>query len=1283
MPRLVVTTSSNQKEISNDTAKDLWDALERQMHGSEYGEQDRKDAILYDYETFKATEGEQFLDTYLHYIQVMNDLKKCGYKKDKYVNAALGYKKKAIVVTSDPLALYVKSIEKKEDKKVKEKKRDISKVKCENCKNKGHFPKNCKKAKVKDYNYYRTKMLLAKKDSDEEVLLAEDQAWMESSSDSDQEKSMQTWSSWLKLKRILWIHGLFVNNGDVQEIFYDAIESASENFNEYHIDSQKDCDESKVDHNDSEAKDHLVDKLQENILEKEMKLSEMEGCVSNKDLEIEKCLEQLNDCENKLHKIRQTNHTIHMIMSSKDTLYNGRKGIGFENPKYFEKAKDLRPSFYDEKFIGLGLDDLFDENNLFIFDDESVRNSPVSKMPFRKKLRDSLNSTCFVRNEDGVDLLTGDRLSNLYTIALNEVASNSLTCLLAKAYSSQSWLWHQRLSHLNFATINNLVKKNLVQGLPKMKFKKDHLCSTCEQEKIHWKHHKSKTAFASIKLLCLLHMDLYGSMRVESLRDADWVSAMQEELNQFARLKVWRLVPRPEGKTIIKTKWIFKNKKARLVAVGYSQQEGIDYDETFAPIARIEAIHLFLAYAAYKDFTVFQMDVKTTFLNGILKEEVYVGQPPSFVSKQYPDHVYALDKALVMNEFYEENGIKREFSMARTPQQNRVAERRNRTLIEAARAMVLVVKPHFKTPYELFKGRSPTLSFMRPFGCHVSILNTLDQLGKFDGKSDEGIFVGCSTTSKAFRVYNIRTRKVEENLHITFLENKPMIAGGGPEWLFEFDDISKSINYAPVSVDGTKEGNPGLDDESWVEAMQEELLQFKRLNVWTLVDLHPGKRAIRTKWVYRNMRDLRGIFVRNKARLTKIHVDDKSAICMVKNYVYHLKTKHIEIRHHFTRDSYEKRLIEMVKIHTDYNVADLLMKAFDVTRFKFLVASIGLELKGYLINDDYVDLVQHASDYVNTAGQMITGKELSNPLMAGSLPKTTLPTKGVIIQDHEATTTTVTVQPKVQEKDQGKAILIKEPKPLKRQVQINLDEEVTRQLDAELNVDINWNVVIEQVKRSKRLTDALMKYQALKRKHLIEVQARRNMIVYLKNMVGYKMNYFKGMSYDDIRPIFEKHYNYNQAFLNEVNEGIKVLEKEVSQEKEIKVEGFKREGGSLEQEIAKKQKMEQETKELKNHLQIIPDDDDDVYTDATLLALNILIIKYKIHTERNRPYFKIIRVGGNNRFKKTEPKNYTDDLLLNTLKSMFEKPNVEANMWKDQKGKYGLAKVKRWKLIES
>ncbi|GKB34868.1 putative ribonuclease H-like domain-containing protein [Tanacetum coccineum] len=170
--------------------------------------------------------------------------------------------------------------------------------------------------------------------------------------------------------------------------------------------------------------------------------------------------------------------------------------------------------------------------------------------------------------------------------------------------------------------------------------------------------------------------------------------------------------------------------------------------------------------------------------------------------------------------------IKREYSVARTPQQNGVAERKNRTLIEATRTMladfklpttfwaeaistacyvqnrVLIVKPHNKTPYELFRGFKPAIRFMKPFGCHVTILNTLDKLGKFDGKSDEGFFVGYSLSSKAFRVYNTRTRKVQENLHIGFLENKPMIEGNGPKWLFDLDSLTQSMNYVPV-VAGT------------------------------------------------------------------------------------------------------------------------------------------------------------------------------------------------------------------------------------------------------------------------------------------------------------------------------------------------------------------------------------------------------------------------------------------------------------------------------------------------
>nr|GFC04378.1 hypothetical protein [Tanacetum cinerariifolium] len=204
---------------SNETAKDLWDAFERQMCGSECSEQDRKAAILYEYKTFKANEGEQLLDNYLRYLQVINDLKKCGYKKDNCdVNDDLGYKKKYIVVTSYPLALVAEktNVSKRKEKvvvcsdsegsgsddfselkkitallaKAFNRRKFYSKPTNNNLRTSStsqHFAKDCKKAKIKDYNYYKSNMLLAKKDSDEQVLLAKDQAWMESSSDSDKE----------------------------------------------------------------------------------------------------------------------------------------------------------------------------------------------------------------------------------------------------------------------------------------------------------------------------------------------------------------------------------------------------------------------------------------------------------------------------------------------------------------------------------------------------------------------------------------------------------------------------------------------------------------------------------------------------------------------------------------------------------------------------------------------------------------------------------------------------------------------------------------------------------------------------------------------------------------------------------------------------------------------------------------------------------------------------------------------------------------------------------------
>nr|GEU63403.1 ribonuclease H-like domain-containing protein [Tanacetum cinerariifolium] len=202
--------------------------------------------------------------------------------------------------------------------------------------------------------------------------------------------------------------------------------------------------------------------------------------------------------------------------------------------------------------------------------------------------------------------------------------------------------------------------------------------------------------------------------------------------------------------------------------------------------------------------------------------------------------------------FCEKKRIKREFSVTRTPQLNGVAGRKNKTLIEAAKTMlvdskssttfwakvvntacyvqnrVLVIKPPNKTPYELFHGRTPSLSFMRPFGCPVIIFNTLDPLGNFNGKADEGLFVGDSVNSKAFRVFNSRTMIVDETLHITFLENKPNVIGSGPTWFFDIDTLTKSMNYKPVVAGNQSNGSAGKDR---VETVHDK--DYILLPLWT------------------------------------------------------------------------------------------------------------------------------------------------------------------------------------------------------------------------------------------------------------------------------------------------------------------------------------------------------------------------------------------------------------------------------------------------------------------
>nr|GEW30835.1 hypothetical protein [Tanacetum cinerariifolium] len=309
--------------------------------------------------------------------------------------------------------------------------------------------------------------------------------------------------------------------------------------------------------------------------------------------------------------------------------------------------------------------------------------------------------------------------------------------------------------------------------------------------------------------------------------------------------------------------------------------------------------------------------------------------------------------------------------------------------------------------------------------------------------------------------------------------------------------------------------------------------------------------------------------------------------------------------------------------------------------------------------------------------------------------------KGVVIRDPKKTDTpSIIIHSEPKSKDKGKGIMVEEPKPLKKQAQIEQDEAYARELEVELNKNIDWDEVIEQVQRKEKEDNVVMRYQTLKRKPQTEAQARKNMMIYTRNMARFKMDYFKGMSYDDIRPIFKKKFNSNVAFLEKTKEQI--------EEEDSKA--LKRASESQTEKAVKKQKLDEEVAELKKHLQIVPNDDDDVYTEATPLARKVPVVDYEIYTENNKPYYKIIRADGSpqlflsflsllgnfdreylevlwqlvkKRFASSKPKNFSDDFLLTTPTYMFEKPDVQAQVWKNQRSVHGLTNVKSWRLLES
>nr|GEV67248.1 hypothetical protein [Tanacetum cinerariifolium] len=629
-------------------------------------------------------------------------------------------------------------------------------------------------------------------------------------------------------------------------------------------------------------------------------------------------------------------------------------------------------------------------------------------------------STCYIRDLKGNDLLT--------------------------ATLSQAWLWHHRLSNLNFDTINLLSKNDIVIGLPKLKFVKDHLCSSCELGKAKRKSFQTKSTPSSKRRLQFLHMDLCGPMRVESINekkyilvivddysrytwthflrskdetskvlndflrlvqrglqaqvvsksfalttadatnqcqqqyttplntqttpeptcqvptqastitytkninqaktisenaqvqdddfinifctpvqgrgetsshhpleqvirnpsqsvktrrqlesdgemcmfaltvsqtepknikeamaDSAWIESMQEELYQFDRLDVWELVDRPLCKNVINMKWLWKNKrdeentvtrkKSHLVAKGYAQKEGVDFEESFAPVARLEAVRLFIVYAAHNSFTVYHMDVKTAFLYGPLKEEVYVNQPDGFVDTYHPDKVYRHKKALY--------GLK-----------------------QAPRAW------------------------------YDELSTFLVSKGFSKGSNDPTLFI---------------TKHEEDTLLVQIYIHQ------SPRGIF----INQAkyaqeilIKHGMTSCDsiGTPMATKDLDDDlSGTPVDQTKYRYYTSLSSAEAEYVSLSACYAQVLWMRTQLIDYGFHFDK-----IPMYCDSKATIAISCNPVQHSRTKHIDVRYHFIKEKVEKGIVELFFVGTEYQLADLFTKALFEDRFKYLVKRLGM-----------------------------------------------------------------------------------------------------------------------------------------------------------------------------------------------------------------------------------------------------------------------------------------------------------------------------------------------------
>ncbi|GJR87337.1 retrovirus-related pol polyprotein from transposon TNT 1-94 [Tanacetum coccineum] len=468
--------------------------------------------------------------------------------------------------------------------------------------------------------------------------------------------------------------------------------------------------------------------------------------------------------------------------------------------------------------------------------------------------------------KDGKVIGRGIRKKGLYVMKLGNKPKDQI-CLAT--IDENSTLWHRRLGHANMRLIQSLASKELVRNLPKLKFDQ-HFCDACKMGKQAHVSHKAKNIVSTTRCLELLHMDLFGPSAVRSYGGNRYTLVIVDDYSRYTWTRFLK-------------------------------------DKT----------------EAFDQFEIFSRQIQNQLGCSIVSIRT--------------DHGREFDNEVQFGEFCNANGITHNFSAPRTPQSNGVVERKNRTLQEMSRTMlneqslpqkfwcnavdtstyilnrILIRAILGKTPYELLRGRKPTLDYFRVFGSKCFILNTKDYLTKFDPKSYECVFLGYSQNSKAYIILNKHTRKVEESLNVTFDETpppsktSPLVDDDLDEEetikvtekknlendivdetleINEIVNIKESRNHPLENVIGNlnqrtlrsqaqnqsnffcfistiepKNVNEALGDESWIVAMQEELNQFVANDVWELVPQPRNMTIIGTKWVFRNKLDENGACV--------------------------------------------------------------------------------------------------------------------------------------------------------------------------------------------------------------------------------------------------------------------------------------------------------------------------------------------------------------------------------------------------------------------------------------